>query len=136
MRPRFLLDTNVLIDLQRRPGPHLLSRFASLQHGEAALSVIVLGELLTGVNKSNRQAESLAFVEALIVALPLLPMPVQAAREYGVLRTYLERSGSKIGDNDLWIAAHAIAEDLTLVTANTGEFSRVKSLKLENWSSA
>jgi tRNA(fMet)-specific endonuclease VapC len=136
MRPRFLLDTNVLIDLQRRPNPQLTGRFASLQQGEAALSVIVFGELLTGVNKSTKAAASLAFVESLILALPLLPLPVEAAREYGILRAYLKDTGKLIGNNDLWIAAHALAEDLTLVTANTGEFSRVKGLHYENWSSA
>lgn len=118
----------------RQPVPSLVNRFASARQGEAAISVVVLGELLHGVAKSNAPASSLAFVEALIAALPLLPMPVAAAREYGLIRAYLERTGQIVGGNDLWIAAHAIAEDLTLVTNNEREFRRVKGLKLENWS--
>ncbi len=56
-----------------------------------------------------------------------------ASRCYGPLRADLERRGQLIGPNDLMIAAHALALDLTLVTDNIGEFSRVADLRLENW---
>ena len=65
--------------------------------------------------------------------LEVLPMPVEAGRVYGWIRTMLERKGEMIGGNDLWIAAHAVAERLTLVTNNEREFSRVEGLAVENW---
>jgi tRNA(fMet)-specific endonuclease VapC len=52
---------------------------------------------------------------------------------YGAIRAYLERAGTPIGNNDLWIAAHALALDVTLVSNNTREFERVPKLKLDNW---
>ena len=63
----------------------------------------------------------------------MLPLPEEAAAVYGTLRAALERKGQMIGNNDLWIAAHAKAAGLTLVTNNVREFKRVPGLKVENW---
>ena len=52
---------------------------------------------------------------------------------YGDIRATLERAGTPIGNNDLWIAAHARALDVTLISNNTSEFERVPGLRLENW---
>jgi tRNA(fMet)-specific endonuclease VapC len=52
---------------------------------------------------------------------------------YGVIRADLQRTGQVIGNNDLWIAAHAQATGLILVTNNEREFSRIPGLKIENW---
>jgi len=65
--------------------------------------------------------------------LVVLPMPEDAGRTYGVIRAALAAKGNSIGPNDLWIAAHALAAGLILVTNNEREFKRVKGLKLENW---
>ena len=63
----------------------------------------------------------------------MLPLPAEAAEHYGAIRAELEHRGNPIGPNDLWIAAHARAEKLILVTNNQREFKRVKGLKVENW---
>jgi tRNA(fMet)-specific endonuclease VapC len=60
-------------------------------------------------------------------------LPDRAAAHYGRIRAGLERSGTPIGANDLWIAAHALTEDIILVSNNTSEFSRIPALRLENW---
>jgi len=65
--------------------------------------------------------------------MPVLPMSPAAGEAYGVLREALEQSGQTIGNNDLWIAAHAKAEGLILVTNNEREFKRISGLKVENW---
>jgi tRNA(fMet)-specific endonuclease VapC len=62
-----------------------------------------------------------------------LPFDDAAAEAYGRLRAELARRGTPIGPNDLMIAAIALAHDLTLVTHNTAEFSRVSGLRLEDW---
>ncbi len=62
----------------------------------------------------------------------MLPLPLEAARRYAAVRAELQRV-PPIGSNDLWIAAHALADDLTLVTNNEREFRRVRGLRVDNW---
>ena len=68
-----------------------------------------------------------------VARIPSLPLPVNAVEIYGSIRWTLTRRGQLIGPNDLWIAAHAIAAELTLVTNNEREFNRIEGLKIENW---
>jgi len=133
MEPRFLLDTNICIYVRRQKPEKVLRRFRALRQGEAALSVITFGELLYGAAKSVQRAEALERLEELAHLLPVLPLPEAAAEAYGIMRAELERKGEMIGNNDLWIAAHAKAAGLTLVTNNEREFRRVRGLKLQNW---
>ena len=133
MAARFLLDTNICIYIRRRRPPEVLARFEKLRPGEAVLSVITYGELLYGAEKSQRRAAALQQLDELIALLPVMPMPEDAAREYGAIRAALESKGEIIGGNDLWIAAHAKASALILVTNNAREFKRVAGLKVQNW---
>lgn len=133
MEPRFLLDTNICIYIrQERPEP-VLRRFRRLRPGEAALSVITYGELIFGAAKSLQREAALERLHELVHWLPALPLPESAAEAYGAIRAELVAKGEMIGNNDLWIAAHAIAAGLTLVTNNEKEFRRVRGLKLQNW---
>lgn len=100
---------------------------------EAALSVITYGELAYGVEKSDRPRESRRQLLELISIVPVLPLPREAGDAYGAIRADLKRRGEMIGHNDLWIAAHAKAAGLVLVTANEREFVRVRELTVENW---
>jgi len=72
-------------------------------------------------------------VKQLLASLKILPLTVDVDRYYADLRVYLEKNGTPIGPNDMFIAAHALALDLVLVTANIREFSRIPKLKVENW---
>lgn len=131
--PRYLLDTNICIYIRQKRPPKVLARFEKLKAGEACLSVITYGELSYGASKSEQQNAALARLADLVTLLPVLPLPDSAAREYGVIRAYLEARGEIIGGNDLWIAAHAKAASLVLVTNNEKEFKRVPGLKVQNW---
>ena len=133
MEPRFLLDTNICIYIRRKKPEGVLRRFRTLKLGEAALSVITFGELMYGAEKSAQRAAALELLQGLAQALPVLDLPDTAAEAYGRIRAELERAGQMIGNNDLWIAAHARAAGLTLVTNNEREFRRVRGLKVENW---
>lgn len=133
MEPRFLLDTNICIYIRQEQPAEVLRRFRKLRPGEAALSVITFGELLDGANKSVQRAAALERLRELVHLLPALPLPETAAEAYGTIRADLEAKGKMIGNNDLWIAAHALASDLTLVSNNLREFRRVRGLKLQNW---
>ena len=132
MAARLLLDTNICIYVRGRQ-PRAIARFERLGEGEAAISVVTFGELSYGVAKSADFPKAVAGLERLIAMISILPLPADAGQIYGTLRAALEHDGELIGPNDLWIAAHAIASDLTLVTNNEREFKRVKGLRIENW---
>jgi tRNA(fMet)-specific endonuclease VapC len=133
METRFLLDTNICIYIRRKKPEEVLRRFRRLKQGEAALSVITFGELVYGAEKSAQRTVALELLRELAQVLPVMGLPETAAETYGTIRAELERKGQMIGNNDLWIAAHAKAAGLTLVTHNEQEFRRVRGLKVENW---
>jgi tRNA(fMet)-specific endonuclease VapC len=130
---RYLLDTDILIYLIKQSPASVVRRFEVLKPGEAIVSIITYGELLYGCEKSSQRDRSLGAIQDTIVDIPVEPLPFFSAAAYGVARATLERRGAIIGNNDLWIAAHAIAADLTLVTNNEREFRRIPDLKVENW---
>jgi tRNA(fMet)-specific endonuclease VapC len=133
MVARYLLDTNTCIYIHRRKPPEVLARFRRLRAGEAAVSVITYGELLFGAEKSVMRARVRQIIEEFTSIVQVLPLSAEIARTYGVIRAALSARGETIGANDLWIAAHARALDLTLVTNNEREFKRVAGLKIQNW---
>jgi tRNA(fMet)-specific endonuclease VapC len=129
---QYLLDTNILSDLLRNPEGRVAQKVALLGEGTICTSIIVACELRYGVAKkgSSRLSER---VESLLESLEALPLDKEADRRYAEIRSHLDKQGRPIGPNDLLIAAHAMALDLTLVTHNVEEFSRVPDLRLENW---
>jgi tRNA(fMet)-specific endonuclease VapC len=133
MNPRFLLDTNICTYIRRRRPPEILQRFQGLQVGEAAISIITFGELIYGAEKSEQREAAMRQLEELASLLRVLPLPADAGRSYGALRAELETDGRVIGNNALWIAAHAKAAKLILVTNNEREFQRVSGLEVQNW---
>ena len=133
MKPSYLLDTNICIYIRQRRPENVLRRFRKLRPGEAVVSVITYGELLYGAAKSAHSTEALERLHELVRLLPAMALPETAAEAYGATRAELESKGEMIGNNDLWIAAHALAARLTLVTNNEKEFRRVRGLKIQNW---
>jgi tRNA(fMet)-specific endonuclease VapC len=133
MRLRYLLDTNICIYISKHRPPEVLARFKKLRLGEVAMSVITHGELWYGVSKSSRQAEAQEVLQELAAMIPVLSIGSDVGERYGEVRSDLEKSGRLIGNNDLWIAAHALALEVVLVTNDESEFVRVKGLAVENW---
>lgn len=130
---RFLLDTNICIYLTKNQHPSIHQRFASLSENQVAMSVITFGELQFGAQKSQQSRKVLEALNKLSLIIPVLPMPQEVAHTYGQIRAHLQKAGTPIGNNDLWIAAHAVHENLILVTNNEKEFIRVPHLKVQNW---
>jgi tRNA(fMet)-specific endonuclease VapC len=133
MDPRFLLDTNICIYIRRQRPPAALARFQRLKPGEAVLSVITYGELVYGAEKSQFREQAMMQLAELAGLMRVMDLPSQAGQLYGTIRAALEAKGETIGNNDLWIAAHAKAAGLTLVTNNEREFRRIEGLKVQNW---
>jgi tRNA(fMet)-specific endonuclease VapC len=133
MTLRYLLDTNICIYIAKKKPLTVSQKLEQLEIGEVAMSVMTYGELLFGAEKSQQSIKTKEILEELITLIPPLKMTTEACKHYANIRVLLEKQGKPIGNNDLWIAAHALALDVTLVTNNLNEFSRIPSLKLENW---
>ena len=128
----YLLDTNTLSDLIRRPQGRIADRLADVGEERVVTSIVVACELRYGAAKrgSTRLTRQ---VEAVLGAITVLPLEPGMARHYAAIRTALEKVGTPIGAHDLLIAAHARTLRAVCVTANVAEFSRVPGLKVENW---
>lgn len=122
-----LIDTSVLIDEERR------ERSLSLHLGDddRAISVITASELLHGVHRASDgkvRTRRAAFVEGLLSALEALPITMAVARMHAEIWSALKHDGNLIGAHDLWIAATALSQGMTVATANARDFERVPGL--------
>jgi tRNA(fMet)-specific endonuclease VapC len=127
-----LLDTNIISELVRQPKGPLLRKLAEVGEKDVCTSIVVACELRFGALKSGskRLARQL---ELVLSAIEILPLEEPVDEEYARVRSHLESNGRPIGPNDLLIAAHALALNCTVVTANDREFARVPGLRVENW---
>lgn len=130
---RFMLDTNICIELMRGCTPGLLERLRRFEIDEIGISSITLAELQYGVAKSARPAKHEGLLAEFCAPLAIMPFDHLAAETYGQVRAELEHAGTPIGPLDTLIASHAKALGVTLVTNNEREFCRVSGLKVENW---
>ena len=129
---RYLLDTNIVSDLVRRPQGRVAERIRTIGEAQVCTSIIVAAELRYGAAK--RAAPQLsAQLQAVLGALDVLPFEAPADAAYGRLRARLEQTGRTIGGNDLLIAAQALALGYAIVTNNEREFARIDDLHCENW---
>ena len=133
MAIRYLLDTNICIYIAKHNPAAVRERFEQLSADTLAMSVITLGELQHGAEKSQARSKALAALRQLQKVIQVAPLTDAAGEHYGQIRSALERKGRPVGNNDLWIAAHARAEGWVLVTNNEREFRRVDKLVIENW---
>jgi len=131
---RYLLDSNACFALLIDTSPSLRTRIRRHRPSEIGLSAIVTYELYYGAFKSRRMDRDVELLDRL--AFEVVPFDASDARVAGAIRSELEAVGRPIGPYDLLIAGQARARGLTLVTANSDEFLRVKDLDCEDWSSA
>jgi tRNA(fMet)-specific endonuclease VapC len=135
MPTTYLLDTNIISHLMKDLGSESLNRYRARLQREpdcaVVTSVVVQCELMFGLTK--RPSPRLQRAYALLMEhLPVIGLDESVCIHYANLRTHLEQTGTPIGANDTLIAAHALALDATLVSADSA-FSRVPGLRLENW---
>jgi tRNA(fMet)-specific endonuclease VapC len=131
----YLLDTNVAVDYLTGRYPAVAEKLRSLVPEEVAISSVAVAELRYGADKSGRQAENLARLDAFLADVPTVDFDLRAAAAYGRLRALLEAAGTPIGPNDMLIAAQALAEGLVLVSSDVSEFRRVPDLQVQDWRS-
>ena len=133
---KWMLDTDTCIALIKGKPPSVLKKLRGKSVGQVGISSITLGELAFGAAKSGRRDESRAALAEFLLALEIASFDSDAASSYGHLRASLEKRGTPIGPLDTLIGAHAAALDIILVTHNTREFSRIDTLRLEDWTSS
>ncbi len=129
----YLLDTNVCIEILRGRNSALKMRLAAKRLNELVLCSVVWAELQCGARLAQNPQQELAKLLDAFGDWPRRPFDDSAAESYGEIRAHLQRAGRLIGGNDLLIAAIAQTNGLTLVTHNTGEFTRVPNLPVEDW---
>lgn len=130
---KYLLDTNIFIYLCKGTYPAIADHIRTFGPGDVVISSITLAELEFGIAKSAKPEKNRKHFQELLLPFEILPFDSSAAIAYGTVRNYLEKAGLPIGPMDTLIAAHALAVGACLVTNNEREFSRVPSLKVENW---
>ncbi len=138
---RYMLDTNTLIYVIKRQPLAVAERINALPSTDTlCMSFVTWAELLLGAERSQHKAANLRRLNLLAthieVLFPKVGLQAGICERYAQCAADLRRRGQPIGGNDLWIAAHALAEDATLVTHNTREFERVTGLRVEDWVSA
>lgn len=129
----YLLDTNACIQLWQRKNLNLRRHFTQHSPSDIALCSVVKAELMFGALRSQQQQNNLARLHKLFAPIQSFEFDNLAAEHYAQIRAELSTKGQMIGANDLLIAAIARAQKATLVTHNTGEFSRVSGLLIEDW---
>jgi len=96
-------------------------------------SAITLMELYYGAYKSQKVTGNLAKIKTIEKSLEIIPVGIESVEIFGMLKSKLEKTGSRLDDFDLIIAACALAHNLTLVTNNEKHFQRIEGLKFTNW---
>ncbi len=132
---KYMLDTNICIYIIKEKPRKVIDKFYTLNIGDVCISSITLAELEYGVEKSDYKERNKLALAGFLSSIEILSFSDKAATEYGEIRANLERQGNIIGAYDLMIGAHALSENITLVTNNTKEFNRIDNLSLENWTS-
>jgi len=130
---KYMLDTNICSYIMKKKPEVVFERFSKLNIGDVCISTVTLAELEYGVEKSSFPERNRVALLGFITPLEIMPFCNSAAFIYGKVRAELEKQGKVIGAYDLMIGAHAVSEELILVTNNIREFERIPGLKFENW---
>lgn len=133
MMRRYMLDTDICSYVMKRSNDTLLKRLQKVSVSDVCVSVVTKSELLYGVEVSPRRQQDETALNAFLAYIEVLDLLEQASPHYAQIRSHFKKTGTMIGANDLFIAAHARSLGLTLVTHNTREFSRVPKLVIEDW---
>ncbi len=129
----FLLDTNICIALLKGNEKSLIKKFQESEPSSFYLCSVVKAELLYGAHKSERVNDNLDLLEKFFAQFRSFGFDDEAAEFYGISRALLTKAGSPVGANDLLIASIAQVNQITLLTRNLREFSRIPGLRYEVW---
>jgi len=129
----YFLDTNICVYYLNTKSFPLIKKIDSIALDNIKISAVVAAELYYGAVKSEKRDHNLARYKDFLSVFEIADFDHTASQIYGDIRATLEAKGQVIGGNDMMIAATALAYGAVLVTNNTGEFSRIDGLVLEDW---
>lgn len=130
---KYLIDTNICIYILNKKPTNVIQQLKQIPVGEICVSIITIAELQYGIAKSINKEKNRQRLKEFMTPFEILPFSEKATHFYGEIQYHLEQSGKTIGPLDLLIAAHALSDNLILVTNNQREFKRVNGLAVENW---
>ena len=130
---KYLIDTNICIYIMNKRPVSVIEKFKTMTPGDIGISSITVSELQYGVAKSSRKVENSRRLNEFLLPFDILPYDSSAAAAYGDIRYQLENAGQTIGPLDMLIGAHALSQNLIVITNNIKEFSRIANLVAENW---
>ncbi|QHH93506.1 type II toxin-antitoxin system tRNA(fMet)-specific endonuclease VapC [Acinetobacter proteolyticus] len=134
MQTQYLLDTNICIYISKHQPENVRQHFEKhLPNRNILISVVTLGELRFGAEKSQSKEKALKVIDEFTSMIQVAELDEDVADHYAQIRQALSSQGQIIGSNDLWLAAHARANNWVMVTNNEKEFLRVDGLRVENW---
>ena len=129
----YLLDTNTCIYIMKNFYPALTEKLFSLNPADVAVSSITVFELEYGAAKSRWGEKTRQKLAMFLAPFSILSFNARDAAAAGTIRAYLEQKGTPVGPYDVQIAAQGLSRNLIVVTHNTGEFSRIPNIRLEDW---
>jgi tRNA(fMet)-specific endonuclease VapC len=130
---KYLLDTNICIYIIKQKDTGILRRLQSHKEGETGISSITIAELEYGIARSTQLQRNRIALASFLIPFEVVNFDQEAAMDYGLIRTWLEKEGKPIGAMDMLLAAQARSKGIVLVTNNEKEFSMVPGLQMENW---
>lgn len=128
-----LLDTNICVFLMKNKYPEATKKLLNSDPSDLAVSTVTVYELEYGAAKSQWPEKNRINVRLFLAPFTIIPFDGSDAVTAGEIRHMLEKAGTPIGPYDIRIAAQALARGYTVVTHNTGEFSRVPNLQITDW---
>ena len=131
---RYMLDTDMCSYIIKEHPESVRQRFQTLAMEQLCVSVVTYAELIYGVERSSSKRVNRPIIEDFVRHLDVMDWDTEAADQYGVIRAELEAAGTPIGAMDMMIAAHAKSIKAVLVTNNQKHFTKVKGMKVDNWS--
>ncbi len=130
----YMLDTNIIIYFIKNRPPIVRNHLANLSESDTlCMSSATYAELLKGENGSQNPAQAAEKIANMVQRIPVVYPDAQTCEHYGKWAQKLKQQGTPIGNNNLWIAAHALSLDAILVTHNTHEFDRIDDLNWQDW---
>ena len=129
----YYLDSNICVYFLKGLYPSIMKNIQNINPNNIKIPSIVKAELLYGAEKSQQKSKNLSNINRFLEPFEIIPFDDDCSIIYSRIRSSMELKGTIIGPNDYIIAATVLAKNGILVTNNTKEFERIKSLKIENW---
>jgi tRNA(fMet)-specific endonuclease VapC len=132
---KYVLDTNAVSALMRGDAA-IVRRLSRVSRADVGLPQPVIAEIAYGIHRlarSRRRDSLLARFDLIRTELPRAAWTDEVSEAFGAIKAKLERAGERIEDFDVAVAAHALAESATLVTANLRHLERIPGIDVQDW---